>query len=147
MIPRGKDTYTDTVSSFTVQYGKQAPKKESVPTATAVFARLKNVEIKNENMIALNPNEKKQMKTTVLSLYLKRLCIVHKVITPADIANCKRHQIKPNQNHWIPPQRAKRELLKKKKSLQRIQITSLDEKIRTLFRMVSSSIHENRLSC
>jgi hypothetical protein len=50
---------------------------------------VKNVEIKNDSMIALSPNEKKYIKTTDLSLYLKRLVMVQAVIIPDEIANCK----------------------------------------------------------
>lgn len=60
-----------------------------MPTAAAVFAREKNVEIKNESMTALIPNKKKYMKTIDLSLYRKRLLIVHTVMTAEDIANYK----------------------------------------------------------
>lgn len=60
-----------------------------MPTAAAVFAREKNVEIKNESMTALIPNKKKYTKTIDLSLYRKRLLIVHTVMTAEDIANYK----------------------------------------------------------
>lgn len=54
----------------------------------AVFAREKNVEIKNDSVIVLSPKVKKYTNTSVLSLYLKRLFMVQIVIVPEEIANC-----------------------------------------------------------
>jgi hypothetical protein len=49
---------------------------------------VKNVEIKNDSMIALSPNKKKYINTTDLSLYLNRLSMVQAVMIPDEIANC-----------------------------------------------------------
>lgn len=65
-----------------------------MPTATAVFAREKKVEIKKESVIALRLNKKKYVKTTVLLLYKKRLLIVHAVMIPEEIPNCTKNKIR-----------------------------------------------------
>lgn len=64
-----------------------------MPTATAVFAREKKVEIKKESAIALRLNKKKYVNTTVLLLYMKRLLIVQTVMIPEEIPNCTTNKI------------------------------------------------------
>jgi hypothetical protein len=53
------------------------------------LALLKNVDIKNDSMIALIPKMKKYANTSVLSLYLNILSMVQAVMTAEEIANCK----------------------------------------------------------
>jgi uncharacterized membrane protein len=53
------------------------------------LALLKNVDIKNDSMIALSPKMKKYANTSVLSLYLNILSMVQAVMTAEEIANCK----------------------------------------------------------
>lgn len=42
--------------------------------------------------MALNPNKKKYVNTTDLSLYLKRLSMAQSVMIKEEIANCRRNQ-------------------------------------------------------
>jgi len=53
------------------------------------LALLKNVDIKNDSVIALSPKMKKYANTSVLSLYLNILSMVQAVMTAEEIANCK----------------------------------------------------------